>query len=1018
MVILKPRNAPHRLVNAGLYASGLLCILLAAGNAKAAAVTKHAIPNPTVKSSSQKLAELTIEGTVKDAAGLPMPGVSILLKGTKNAAMTDPAGRFKIVVPDGTGTLVFSYIGYANREVPINNQTRINIVLAEDSKVLNDVVIIGYGTVKKRDLTGSVSSVKGEDLKNVPAQNVMESIQGKIPGADITRSSGQTGSGVNITLRGNRSLAGSNAPLFVVDGAIYYGNIADIATSDVQSIDVLKDASSTAIYGSRGANGVIIITTKRGANGSTTVSANSYVGVSDVSRVPTLATGPEYVAWKREANRAAGRWTSTANDPAIFNPTEIAAIASNTWTDYHDLLIHSGLQQDHQFSVTSGTEKTKIYFSGDFYKEKGVFKLDDLSRYSARMNVDQTISKIFKAGIQAQIVYYKQHLRGDPLNAANKMIPLGSAFDANGNFLLQPIPGGAFSPLSDEQPGVYAGEGRNNRSFGTIYAELTPLAGLSIRSNFTANLFNTRTGYYYGVNSLNRGGSAARSQYNTSGSTDLLFETIVNYNKTIGDHSLTLTAIGGLQNRTADSGSAQGDGQLLGSQIFYGLGGATSGLISNTAYSRQDILSVAGRVNYSYKSKYLLTLTGRNDGSSKLTEGSKWTFFPSAAAAWRVSEESFLKDNKTISDLKFRVSYGVAGNDPYEPYVTQSVLTRNPYSFGEVLAPGYAYSTQIGNPDLRWEKSSTIDLGLDFGFLNNRLTGTVDVYNTNTNDLLLPRRLPASSGVSTTVQNVGKTNNKGIELSLTSANVQGKDWTWSTTVTFTKNKEKIKELVTEGVNDIASGLFLGQPIQVYYDYEKLGIWQTSEAAEAAKFGQLPGSIRVKDQNGDGKIDATNDRIVLGTSRPKWSGGIDNTVRYKNFDFNVYVFARIGQMIAPDFLGVKTNYGENTAAAGLNYWTPENPSGIYPRPNANGGFLYTSTMNYTNGSFVRIRDITLGYTLPKTLFGGAFKSFRIYANAKNYFTFSKDRIKEYDPERGGSENFPMTKLMTAGINATF
>lgn len=962
--------------------------------------------------------QITLEGTVKDVSGAGIPGVSVAVKGTKIVTVTDTKGKFTLISPSDQGTLVCSYIGYLTTEIPFTGKGNVEVTLKESQKDLDEVVVIGYGTIKKRDLTGSVSSVKGEDLKNVPALNVMESIQGKIPGADITRSSGQTGSGVSVTLRGNRSISGNNSPLFVVDGAVYYGNIADIEPSDVQSIDVLKDASSTAIYGSRGANGVIIITTKRGVAGKADINVNVYRGVSDVSRYYKVATGPEYAEWKRQANRTSGRWTSPANDAAIFSPGEMAAIQSNTWTDYQSLLLHNGSQEDYQASITGGSEKTKIYFSGDFYREKGILKLDQLKRYSARMNIDQTISKIFKAGVQAQITYYDQDLRNDPLNAANKINPLGSAFDANGNFLLQPLPGGAFSPLADEQPGVFAGQGRNNRTFGTIYAELTPLPGLSIKSNFTANLFNSRTGYYLGANSLARGGSAARSQYNTSGASDVLFETVVNYNKTIKDHSITLTGIGSLQKRISDSGSQQGDGQLLASQIFYGLGSATSGLIASTAYARQDILSLAGRINYAFKGKYLVTLTGRSDGSSKLAEGNKWTFFPSAAVAWRLSEESFLKGNKVLSDLKARLSYGVAGNDPYDPYVTQSLLTKVPYSFGEVLAPGYGFNPQIGNPDLRWERSTTIDFGLDFALFNSRLLGTIDIYDTRTNDLLLPRKLPLSSGVSSTVQNVGKTNNKGVEISLTSANIRSKDWNWNSTLTFTRNVEKITRLVTDGVNDIASGYFVGQPTAVYYDYQRLGIWQTADAAEAAKFGQVPGTIRVVDQNGDGKIDAQNDRIVLGTPRPKWSGGIDNTVSFRNFDLNVYVFARIGQMIAPDYLGVKQNYGENTSQAGLDYWTPENPSNLYPRPNANGGVLYTSTLNYTDGSFVRIRDITLGYKLPKTLFKGAFSSFRLYANAKNYFTFSGDRIKDYDPERGGSENFPMTKLFTIGVNATF
>jgi TonB-linked SusC/RagA family outer membrane protein len=944
-----------------------------------------------------------------DKTGETLIGVGIIVKGTNRGTTTDANGHFALSVPSGTVVLNVSYIGYITQTVTVTNQTTLNIKMQNETKGLNEVVVIGYGAVKKKDLTGSVVSIKGDEVTKTPSSNPIEALQGKIPGADITRSSGQAGAGVNISLRGNRSIVGSNNPLYIVDGVIYYGNIMDIDANDIQSVDVLKDASSTAIYGSRGANGVIIFTTKRGAAGQTKVSVNSYAGVTQASLYPKVNSGPEYVALKREAYRAAGKWSSVADDPKIFNSTESYDIQNNIWTDYQKLLLHKGLQQDHQVGITGGSEKTKVYFSLNYYDEKGLLKLDNLQRYSGRLSIDQTVSKMLKVGMQSQMTYYDQSVRQDPLNQANKIIPLGSAYDASGNIVLYPNSGAFVNPLADEQTGAYSNLVKNNRTFAAAYLEFTPIKGLMFR--------NSRTGIYMSSSTIARNGSFPRSNYNTSNGTDLLWDNILTYQKTLNKHSFTLTGITSYQDRKSDNGAEQGDNQLLASQLFYGLGGATTGLIASTGYSKQDIVSFAGRVNYSFNERYLLTLTGRSDGSSKLAEGHKWTFFPSAAVAWRVIDESFMKNIKTISDLKLRVSYGIAGNDPYNPYVTQSVLTQVPFSYGEILAQGYTYNPTVGNPDLKWERSATTNIGLDFGLFNNRLTGTIDVYDTKTHDLLLPRILPTSTGVSSTVQNIGQTENKGIEIGLNSTNIHTSSWNWTTGITFTRNVEKITQLITKGVDDIASGYFVGYPTSVYYDYQKIGIWQTQDAALASTYGQSPGTIRLKDQNGDGKIDATNDRVVLGSPRPKWSGGLDNTVRFKNFDVNVYVFARVGQMINANYLTRYNAQSIENSTQGLDYWTPENPTNAYPRPNANGGLLYTSTLGYTNGSFVRVRDITLGYTIPKKLLGKTFISgVRVYATGKNLFTFS--HLKNYDPERGGSENFPMTKLVSAGIKADF
>jgi TonB-linked SusC/RagA family outer membrane protein len=964
----------------------------------------------------------SLSGVVSDAKnGVTLIGVSILVKGTNQGTSTDANGKFSIAVPGNKAVLVINYVGYVKQEVEAGTQAQLNIRLAPDETALSEVIVIGYGTVKKRDLTGSVVSVKGDDIAKVPSSNPLESIQGKVPGVDITRSSGSASSGVNINIRGTRSISAGNGPLIVVDG-VQYSSLQDLNPNDIASMDILKDASSTAIYGSRGANGVILITTKKGISGQATVSLNTYYGLSKVSRYPTVMDGPQYIEQRRQAYRTTGNWNSPADDAAIFNSAEYAAVNSQQFLDYQDLLLHDGHQQDYQLGVRAGTEKTKVYFSLDYLDEKGVLALDKSNRYTGRLNLDQTIGKYFTTGMQAQFTHYEQSNRRDPLNQANKISPFGTLYDASGTFIVYPLAGTFVNPLADEQPDVYSNETVINRTLLSAYMELKPFKGLVARSNLGVNLNTDRTGTYADRYSIDRNGSVPKATYASSNGHLINIENFVTYNKEISDHSFTLTGINSLLYNRSDNIAASGENQLLKSQLFYGLGNTQNQAIT-TAYSMNNLISFAGRINYAYKGKYLLTATGRTDGSSKLAEGNKWAFFPSAAVAWRVSDEKFLKNNKVISDLKIKFSYGVAGSDNISPYSTQSSLSRIAFAYDDNGAPAYTYSPRIGNVELTWEKTKTSDLGLEMGFFKNRITATLDYYDSKTYDLLLNRSLPPTDGVTSVIQNVARTANKGIELFISSKNISSGDFQWTTNLSFSRNKEKIVQLAGGAQADVLNAWFVGSPIQSFYDYEKIGIWQTADAAEAARYGQKPGDIRVSDLNNDGKIDATNDREIIGTNRPKWSGGLENTFTYKAWDLNVYVFARIGQTIYADFLRRYDPQGINNSSTIIDYWTPENPTNAYPRPNKNvslASTLYSSSLGYVNGSFVRLRNITLGYTVPKTVLEKGFiKSLRVYATARNPFTYTKSSLlKEYDPERGGSEGAPMTKLYTFGLNASF
>ncbi len=975
------------------------------------------IKNEQVKIKQQK----PITGKITDENGTPMAGVSVTIKGTGRGTSTDTKGEYTLDAGENE-ILVFSYVGYESQEFKVGSNVSFMVALSSVKKDLETVVVIGYGQVKKRDLTGSVISIKADEIKKVPAANLLESLQGKLPGADITRNNGSAMSGVSITIRGNRSITAGNGPLIIVDG-IQYSSIQDINPNDIQSLEVLKDASSTSVYGSRGANGVIMITTKKGSAGKPKISANSYYGVSSLDKYPSYMNAEQYANLRRDANRRitlagvnpGGIWSSTANDGLLFTSQELDNLSKGVYTNYNDLLFKDGSQQEHQAGISAGGEKTKIYLSLSYFKEKGIFKNDELDRYTGRLNVDQSLGKIARAGMQLQFSYYDIDLRTSPVDEASKISSFSKAHDSLGNIILSPNNEAArWNPLIDEQPGIAVNNTIIQRTFGITYLELTPLKGLTVRSNLGIVFNNSRQGAFFDNNSLFRRGQGSQALYSTSTGRNTTWENILTYSRQFKNHNLVFTGVTSfLQNNNEDV-TGQGDRQILPSQLYYALGGVTTGIAINSSYRKDNLVSFTGRANYSYKGKYLATASIRRDGSSKLGAGNKWDVFPSLAVAWRISEETFLVNSKTVTDLKLRLSYGVTGNDAIPPYRTQSGLYRIPNAFGENPALGFSFSDTIGNPKLKWEKTKAFNAGIDFSLVKNRITGTIDFYKTNTEDLLLLRQLPSSSGVSTTYDNVGKTANTGLDIGLTFAIIRKADMVFNAGLTFYTNKERIIFL-PNNTNDIANQWFIGSPVLVIYDYEKIGIWQLADSALAAAYGQKPGDIRVKDQNKTNTI-TTDDRKVLGQLVPKWNGSLNLDFRYKGFDLNVFVFARIGQMM-PYAYNTRFHMAGRENSAIKNYWTPENASNEYPRPRTTAAFAsipYSSTLTYEDASFVKIRTLTLGYTFPKSMlerFGVS--NVHIYISGKNLFGFSK--IKDYDVERGGALANPLTRLVLAGLS---
>lgn len=1001
--------------------------------------------------------DLNVSGAVLDDDGNPIAGVSVVVKGTTRGAITDANGSYAIPTSAGA-TLVFSFMGMGEREEPVGGRQRIDVTLSESSKELDDVVVIGYGTVRKRDLTGAVASVKTSDIVGVPTANPIDAIQGKVPGMDIVRSSGKAGAGVDIAIRGNRSIDTENSdnrrnkPLFIIDG-VAGGSYGDLNPNDIESIEVLKDASSTAIFGWQGANGVVLITTKKGISGQARISYDGYYGVNGLADYPSPRTGEAYMqlrrdAWsgRQDAWRNNGVWSAPSRDDDVLTDIyEYEAMKNNQWVNWVDLMQRSAAQQSHSVSVRGGTDKTKAFMSVNYFEEEGTVRLNDARRITARLNLDQTVNKWVKAGMTSQYTYWDINNRSDrALVEALTARPLGVPYDGEGRVNIYPIEGMKtyYNPMLDEYGEGYSiNNDVRNRLALSAYLEIQPFEGLKFTSSVGANISSERTGIYQDSIStdINMGGPN-RAEYNTEMAKSIRWENVLTFKKTFADiHALTLTGVTTTSKSISEESKMLGRGVETRSYSFYKMvSTAADGRTISTGYTQSSANAIAGRLEYGLMDRYLLTASIRWDGSSRLPNN-KWDYFPAVSAAWRIGEESFMQKLPQVSDLKLRASYGVSGNSGINEYGTQSMadVIDNSFAWGDVAASTYGFSELIGNSALGWEKTATVDAGLDVGLLKNRISMTLDYYYSNTTDILMQRVVPTTSGGQSTspfktYQNVAATRNQGVELAINTVNVEAAGFKWSSTLTFSRNREEIVALY-DGLDQIvANNLFVGYPIKSFYDYTKLGIWQLSEAAEAAQYYQgnttvafRPGDIKLKNlkdvaPNGANTI-TDDDRSVIGSAVPDWFAGFNNTFTYKGFDLNVYLFARWGQMINAEFLGRYDPMGVNNGPGYFEYWTPDNPTNDFPAPGQERtAYFGISALNYVDGSYFKVKTLTLGYTLPVRLARKVkLEKLRVYATANNLFTKAASHlIQHYDPERGGSEKTPLSKQLVVGLNFEF
>ncbi|MDQ8005881.1 MAG: TonB-dependent receptor [Pedobacter sp.] len=1015
---------------------------------------------------------IKINGVVIDAKGETIPGVAVRIKGSQTTTQTNLNGAYSITVPNNQAILVFSYIGFVTQEQKINNRTQINVSLKEEQTNLNEVVVIGYGAVKKGDLTGSVGQVNIADLNKAPVRSFEEALAGRVAGVQVTSQDGQPGSGIDVVIRGAGSVTQDNSPLYVIDGfPIENPDNNAINPEDIESIDVLKDASATAIYGARGANGVIIITTKGGIDGKAVINYNGYYGIQDILQEIEVLNPYEFIKYQLERQPATTTSLYLGGDKILEDYRNVEGV------NWQDKLFRTTPIQSHTISIRGGNKDTKYSLSGSVFGQEGIVRGSDYDRVQGRFRLDQTVSSKFKVGINTN--YSHTVRRGEQPSALSGSSNTSALMFSVWGY--RPVSGNPNVDLFDEvdedldlqndsrfNPILNAENRINNRKTSTLianaygeyafnkYLKLRVSGGVT-RETIKDEVFNgsntfsgsplTASGRNNGVN-----GSFGYGERNS-----YLNENILTYNRRINKDN-DLSVVGGftIQGRESTNFGARAL-QIPNEQLI--LSGLDEGIPTSITANETDftLASFLGRVNYVFKTKYTLTASFRADGSSKFSPSNKWSYFPSAAFAWRMKNENFLKNIKQLSDAKLRISYGVTGNNRVNDFAYLSEFTlppNNSYGFNNSIAKG-SIPFRLGNPDLRWETSRQLDIGLDLGFLKDRISLTADVYRKTTVDLLLDASLPASLGFSSTFKNIGSVENKGLELTINTVNVKNKKFTWNSSFNISFNRNKVLALAQNQetlLTNIGWDNFyreipayiakVGQPLGLFYGYVWDGNYQyehfnrtasgTYELKPTVTANTLdaslvqPGDIKYKDLNGDLKID-NNDLTIIGNPNPDFIGGFSNNFTYKGFDLNIFFQYSYGNEIFNAnrliFEGGPGRPQLNQYATVINRWTPENQTnGIY-RAGGDQTRAYSSRV-IEDGSFIRLKTVALGYRMPKKLMERLkVNNLRLFVSAQNLYTWSN--YSGFDPEVSSRNSaltpafdysvYPRARTITFGLN---
>ncbi|MEN9949458.1 MAG: hypothetical protein RLY85_210 [Bacteroidota bacterium] len=967
-----------------------------------------------------------VEGTVAGENGAPVAGASITLKGTTKGTTSNTDGRFSIDIPSsGKSVLVINSIGFAAQEIAVGNLGVLKVQLASENKQLEDVVVVGYGSVRKKDLTGAVGSLSTRDIVRANPSNATQALQGQVTGVVITKQSNKPGQAYAIDIRGQNTITGATEPLVVIDGVIG-ARLRDINPQDIQSIDILKDASSTAIYGARGANGVVIITSKRGVSGRPRVTFDSYLGSKVPAHFAQLQTAQQFYQMAQDAVLNGGAATA-------FTASELNMINSGKSTNWLDLVTKPGLNTNSTVAVSGGNAGTTYRFSGGYIQEDGNIPVTSFQKYSLNAAMDSKLNNWLKVGFTAYINYAKNPTGSlEVLRSAYRARPTGVVYykdivnPSEGNDLAigpwndlsvwmgikdNQVP----NPIIDTDPSIYQLTTTFSNSMGNAYVELGLIKGLTFKSSVSAQAIDERQGEFRNTLSKSQLTNPPRANYSSRNLGSYTIDNQLSYNLTTGKHKLSATALQSAFKNTAENYAIAAT-NLPFASLWYNLG--TGGVVtSSSGYSSNALSSYMARVNYTFNDKYLLTLTGRADGASQLSDENKWAFFPSGAFAWQAGDEEFIKNLNVFSDLKLRVSYGEVGNSNVAAYSTQAGLLTTSYSFGSSAVSGFAPAA-IGNKDLKWERSQELNLGINMGFFQNRVSATVELYKRNTRDLILNQTLPTSTGFSSVITNVGKVSNKGIEIMLNTRNIETKNFSWSTSINFSKNINRIEALANGVTSIIGSNLFVGKPVRSFYDYRWTGIWQLADSVAAKSFGQLPGAVKVEDLNKDGVISNSpgkDDRQWLGTQLPNFTMGMTNRMSFRNFDLSFLFYYRNGTMYKNGMLdGTMGEYtGTRYNHMVMNYWTKTNPTNDFYGPGVPQA--YRGARSYEDASFIRLSDVTLGYNLPREVLEKKnIERMRVYFQVINptYWT----RFNGMDPEYNSNTFIDDVPNLTFAIGA--
>ncbi|KKB60401.1 SusC/RagA family TonB-linked outer membrane protein [Parabacteroides gordonii] len=971
--------------------------------------------------------DIKISGTVISGSdNYPIIGANILVKGTTIGTITDVDGNFSFEAPKGS-TLVVSYIGYQSQEMQVSGNAPIKIVLSEDSEKLDEVIVIGYGSQKKSDMTGGIVAVGNEKLQMVSTNNLMDKLAGQVPGLNITMEKASPSEDQVLRVRGENSLTADNSPLIVLDGIPYSGSLGDIDPDNIENLSVLKDASSAAIYGSRGANGVILIQTKKGKKGTATVSYKGQVGFSQPERRVDVMKGPEYVKFLQD------QWAYMNYNGVIKNPEDILNVSEiENWrngieTDWQDQIFRTALTNSHQLSVSGGTEKTTYMASISRLNQEGVVKDTGMKRTNIALNITQQLGNWLTIGMATQAVQKEYGGIQAGISDALCQSPYGQPYNSDGSLNFYPMDQTLHAnPLAD----LEATSDKTDRNiFISTYADAKlPIKGLSFRTNFGYNYRSKFEGSYYGRNTVTgkakNGSAAIKNQHDW----DYTWENVLKYELQLGKHKFDATGLFSMQQTSQEISEQKGTSFVNDDSEYHNMAGAEENKTVTSELTETAMLSYMLRLNYNYANRYLFTATGRSDGYSAFGTNNKYAFFPSLAAAWNISSEEFMESTNNWMDmLKIRLSWGSNGNQAIKAYQTLDRLKLTNYIWGDkgTTVNGVILSyNSIGNPNLKWETTRTVNAGVDFSFFNSRLSGSVDFYVSNTSDLLMSRTVPIMNGYNSIMDNVGETRNTGIELALNSVNMENKDFRWSTSYNFSLNRDKIIELRGDGKDDITNKWFIGEPVKVYYDYNVVGTWQeddnflNADGKEIQK-GAKPGHAKLEDVDGDGTITA-KDKKIIGSKLPSFTMSLGNTFTYKDFTFSFLlngVFGAWKEMIDYNFDRWSSKYNY---ISGMDYWTPENPTNAMTSP---GYVPYDKHSFYKKMNYVRIKNITLGYNIPKAILTPVgISALNVNLSVNNLYTFSN--VKNALNFDGTDYNanivscYPTARSFMLGLNLIF